>query len=399
MKKIFLISDSPYASTGLGRISKSFLQMLPEFEWVVWGFNHSEFHLKKGTQYPMFKEDDFKGKFKLLTPQTFTTDPYGLDLAVDVIKDEKPDFVITCMDFDRFGVAIDKLKNLQFTQDFKWVNYFPMDREDYKDLEAEGFRFPDINVCMTRFGVDKMHSIDPKMDIKQIYPAIEKADFPHMTTKEAMDFRLKFWPATDRDTFSIGTINRSFARKDTARLVTIFTDFLKQHKDSFAYLHGSRYTFEGIDLGKLAYERGLQEKKLAFLPPSMAEIDAVSQSDLNKIYRSLDLFVTVAGGEGFGFSAVEALLTETPVITPGNTSFPELIQDFGYIIPTAEMAFHQTKSTVMWPIVNIQAVLDQMNYVKDNYAEAKAKAKEGSKWVKKNLNLTTIAKEWRKVLV
>lgn len=52
----------------------------------------------------------------------------------------------------------------------------------------------------------------------------------------------------------------------------------------------------------------------------------------------------------------------------------------------------------MWPVVNITQVKNQIKYVQDNYEEAKAKAKEGSKWVRENLNLDVIAEQWRQIL-
>lgn len=398
MKKIVLVSDSPYATTGLGRMSKYFLRMLPEFEWSVWGFLHPDFNIRKGKYFPSYEEKDFEAKFKILSPKSFMDDQYGFDLIPDFIESEKPDIVITSMDYHLTAGMIKRIKELQFTLGFKWVNYFPMDREDWKELELDAFSYPDVNVCITKFGVNKIKSYNPKVNIHQIYHPLDIAEFPEITKSERRDFRFQTWPSTKKDTFLIGSVNRSFARKDTARLVTAFTRFLKKDKDAFAYIHGSRHTVEGLDLGKLAFENGVPEKKLTFLPSSVSEVDGVPQSLLNKIYRSLDLFVTCSVGEGFGFTTAEAMLTETPIIAPHNTCFPELIQDFGYLIEPTEMAWNMPNSTTMWPVVNIDDVVNQMLHVKDNYEEAKEKARAGSKWVKENLNLNVIAEQWREIL-
>jgi glycosyltransferase involved in cell wall biosynthesis len=398
MKKIVLISDSPYATTGLGRMSKYFLKMLPEFEWSIWGFLHPDFNIRKGYYFPAYDEKDFDAKFKLLSPRSYTDDQYGFDLIPNFIETEKPDYVITSMDFHLAANLIKVIKELKFTIPFTWINYFPMDREDYKELEADMYVHPDINVCITKFGVDKINSINPKIKIHQIYHPLDIDEFPTLTRSERRNFRFKTWPTIKKDTFLFGTVNRSFARKDTARLVTAFTKFLKQTKDTSAYIHGSRYTFEGVDLGRLAFENQAPEKRLTFLPETISEVDGVPQETLNKIYRSLDLFVTCSVGEGFGFTTVEALLTETPIIAPRNTCFPELVQDFGYLIDPTEYAFIIPKATTMWPVVNVDKIVNQMLYVKDNYKEAKEKAKAGSRWVKENLNLDIIAEQWRQIL-
>lgn len=397
-KKILLVSDSPYATTGLGRMSKYFMKMLPEFEWSVWGFLHPDFNLRHGQLLPYYNDKDFEAKFKIASPRMFVDDQYGFDILPSFIEQEKPDFVITSMDFHLTASIMDRLNELRMLLGFKWINYFPMDREDFKSLEVDAYRFPDVNVCITKFGVQQFHKYNPKVHIEQIYHPIEAAEFPAITRQQRRNFKLKIWPTIAKNTFVVGTVNRSFARKDTARLVMCFNQFLRETEDTFAYLHGSRKTAEGMDLAKLAYENEVPQKRLSFLPSTVSEVDGVSQEVLNQIYRSLDLFVTVSAGEGFGFSTVEALLTETPIIAPRNTCFPELVQDFGYLIDTAGMVFHGTTNTAMWPYVNIEDVVEKMHYVKNNYEEAKEKAKAGSKWVKENLNLDIIASQWRKIL-
>lgn len=398
MRKILLVSDSPFATTGLGRMSKYFLQMLPEFEWVVWGMLHPEFHVRRGISTPMYDPNAFPGKFRIYSPKSFGEDSYGFEFIPDLIVQEKPDFLITSLDYNRIVTIAEEIEKLQFTQNFKWINYFPMDREDYKRLEVEALRYPDINVCITKFGVETINAINPKVKIEQIYHPIDASEFPHLSPKKINESRNKIWPEVKKDTFVIGTVNRSFARKDTPRLVRILSEYLSENKNTFAYFHGRRNTFEGMDLGKLAFETEVPEKTMSFIPDGINEVDGVTAETLNRIYRSMNLFVTVSSGEGFGFTAVEALLAETPVIAPANTCFPELIQDHGYLVPTSEMVFHTNSNTSMWPVVNITQVKNQIKYVQDNYEEAKAKAKEGSKWVRENLNLDVIAEQWRQIL-
>lgn len=398
-RKIILVSDSPYASTGLGRMSKYFLKMLPEFHWVIWGVNHPHYNVRNNKNYAYFDEKDFEGEVTLYSPTMFTDDQYGFEYIPDLIKSEKPQFLLTSLDYDRILRVGDQIKGLQLTHQFKWVNYFPMDREDYKPGEVDSLRYPDINVCITKFGVKKIHSINPKVALEQIYHPVDADDFPLLSNKKRKENKKKIWPGLKPKTFITGSVSRSFARKDTARLVNIFSKFAKETKNTFHYIHGSRYTTEGIDLGQLALECGMPEKRLNFLPSSYQETNALTQEMLNAIYQTMDLYVTVSTGEGFGYSTVEALITQTPIIAPSNTSFPELVQDFGYLIDTEAYAYQYTKNgRSMWPVVNIDKVVKKMHYVRDNYTEAKEKAIRGSVWVKENLNLNVIADQWRKIL-
>lgn len=399
MKKILLVSDSPYATTGLGRMSKYFLKMLPEYDWTVWGFLHPDFNIRKSISYPFYDPKEFGGNFKLISPKSYTDNQFGLEFIPDVIAEIKPDYIITSFDYDKALLIAKHIKELQFTMDFKWINYFPMDREDFKEIELDVFRYPDINVCITKFGVNKIHEFNPRLDIKQIYHPIDAADFPDIDEEEIKEFKVKFYKDITASTFLMGTVNRSFARKDTGRLVAILSRYLAQNKNGYSYIHGSRMTAEGLDLAQVAYFNGLPEKTMSFLPKSISEVDGIDNELLNKIYRSFDLFVTVSTGEGFGFTTVEALLTGTPIIAPSNTSFPELVQDFGVLIKPSEMAYLQLRGNpAMFPIVNCDDVIEKIGEVRNNLPTYKEKALRGKKWVKENLSLDIIADQWRKVL-
>lgn len=398
MKKILLVSDSPYATSGLARISRSLIEMLPEFEWVVWGMLHPDFNVRKGMQFPYYDPADFKAKFRILTPKSYTDDQFGFELVPGLIEAEKPDFLITTVDFDRFLKVLEPIKKLQFTLDFKWINYFPMDRVDYFDEEVEWFRFPDVNVCYSEYGRDRLHQINPKLDIKAIRCAINVDEFPTIPQEEIDQFRAGTWKGVNQDTFLVGSVNRSFARKDTARLVRAFANFLNETPNSYAYIHGSSMTFEKVDLAQLAYQLKTPPGRLAFMPKGFTELQGVSQQVLNKLYQSMNLFVTVSCGEGFGYTAAEALLAGVPVIAPNHTTFPEVVGGFGYLVEPSEMAYQYNGSTVMWPVVNVDDVVKTMKKVKKNYPEAKERALAGQKWAREHLNYTTIGNQWREIL-
>lgn len=400
MKKILLISDSPYATTGLGRMSKYFLKMLPEFKWYVWGIMHPEFVVRNGIGRPVYNPKDFGHEhgFELITPDTYTNDLYGLDHAVKAIRDIKPDYLITSMDFNRIFPIVKHIKDLRFVQDFKWINYFPVDREDIKDMEVDAFRYPDVNVVITKYGQRRFLEFNEKLDIKQIYHPLDLEEFPLHSKKEIEDFKLKTFTGINKGTFVMGTVNRSFARKDTARLVRAFTEVSRRTDNTFFYVHGKSKTFEGLNLAELAVQNDVRKKSMSFLPETINEIDGIANADLNKIYQSLDLFVTFSTGEGFGYSTVEALATETPIVVPDNTCFPELVQDFGYILPTSEYTFHYNSNTSMWPVVGLNKSIEQLMYIYNNYSEAKKKIRGARKWVKDNLSLDVIAEQWRQIL-
>jgi glycosyltransferase involved in cell wall biosynthesis len=394
MSKILLVSDSPFATTGLGRMSKYFLKMFPEHDWLLYAPHHPVYEYSYGKHIPLYDPEAFGAKFQIISPLSVTGSDYNYSALQHYLKEFKPDFMITSMDYDRILKALGDIKKLQFVMDFKWINYFPVDREDYKDSEVHGMKFPDVNVCITKFGQERILRANDKLDIKQIYHPIDEAEFPKVHVRK---YRKKAFGIKD-DTFLVGTVNRSFARKDTARLVVAMTKFLQETTNTAAYIHGSATMHEGLDLQTLAVEWGVPPNRMQFMPESLVETYAVDQEMINKFYRSFDLFATASMGEGFGFSTVEALLTETPIVAPRNTSFPELVQDFGYLVDTEGFQFQANDHTSMWPHVNVDDLKEKMLYVKNNYAEAKLNASRGREWVLSNLNLEKIKGQWEKIL-
>lgn len=401
-KKILLISDSPYATTGLGRMARYFITMFPEFEWVFWGVNHPSHETTHTRVSPVYNPEDFNSNFKIISPSRFQdpNDPtYSFSALEPVIKQEKPDYIITSIDYNRIAGHFELLLRLKMMLGFKWVNYFPVDREFFFHHELPGLKYPDINVCISKFGVKKIHKFDKKLDIKQIYHPVDRKEFPFIDNAEKKEFREKFYKgAVNEDTFLVGTVNRNFARKDPVRTLWSFIQFNKKYDNSMMYFHGNRVTYEGHDLAQVARQLEIKDKKLIFPPEGFFEVNGVNQQILNQIYRTFDLFVTSSMGEGFGFSTVEALLCEIPIIAPDNTSFPELIQDFGYLIPVKDWTFLYNNYDLPWPIVDKEKFVKKMKYVKENYSEAKEKAKAGKKWVEKNLSLNTIKEQWAQIL-
>jgi glycosyltransferase involved in cell wall biosynthesis len=401
-KKILLISDSPYATSGLGRMAKYFTEMLPEFHWIHWGVNHPNHNIKGSRVTPVYDESDLNGDFQIVSPLRFPSQDkiYSFDYLAAVIKSEKPTFIISSLDFNRILPHYPEIKNMQMVLGFKWINYFPMDREFYHAGEADMFKYPDINVCITKYGVDKLAELNPKLNIEQIWHPVDAKDFPPVDQAEIDEFKQSFFLGSFQpEDFVVGTVNRSFGRKDPVRTLMAFKELQDAQDNVKMYFHGSAKLYEGGNLARLGQMLGVDvENNLKFPPMQFEELRGLKQERLNKLYRTFDMFVTSSMGEGFGFTTVEALLCELPIAAPNNTSFPELVQDFGYLADMQEFVYYYGLYDVPWRVVNTAMMVHNMRYIYENYDEAKAKAVKGRKWVEKNLNLDVIADQWRAIL-
>ncbi len=105
-------------------------------------------------------------------------------------------------------------------------------------------------------------------------------------------------------------------------------------------------------------------------------LENVSMEELAAIYKLADIFVYPSIFEGFGIPVIEALFSETPVITSNVSCLPEAGgPDSVYIDPT-----------------NFQDIKAKINFLWDNESERNRRARKGLEFVQK-FNDETIAKE------
>ena len=160
-------------------------------------------------------------------------------------------------------------------------------------------------------------------------------------------------------------------------------------------------TNEKQDLRLIAHMLGLRGEDVVFTPQGYTEIAGVSNSELNEIYNCIDIFVTASMGEGFGFTTVEALLTGTPIVAPSNTSFPELINDNGYLVPIDlidSFEFNYGLYDIPWQRVKTTDLAKGLLEVYNNLDLYKNKAIKGREWVIDNLNFEKIKKQWSEII-
>lgn len=397
MSKVLLVSDSPYATTGLGRMSRYFIRMFPEHEWFVWGAHHNHFEVQKGKWITRFDQSDFEADFQVFSPFTLgTNDHFAYQYLGKFIEQVKPDVLLTSADFDRILPAMQDIKNLQFAMDFKWINYFPADREDIKEGEADAFRFPDENVCITKFGLEKHAHIAEKIGMKQIYHPIDIEDFPELDKLEA---REKAFPSLSNIEIMFGAVGRSFSRKDSARLTVAASRHLAKYNGDFFHIHGSHTMSDTrVDLRQIAKFNGCPPNTISFLPEQVSEVDAISQEAMNRVYASFDVYVSASLGEGFGYPTVEAMMHELPMILPNNTSFPELAGKFAYLIDPSGDSFAVPGNSSYWPHMSTEDMVEKFGWVRNNLDKAQEKARGARQWVINNLSLDVIKEQWRPIL-
>jgi len=234
-------------------------------------------------------------------------------------------------DLQIINLAKKKKKTLQF----KTLFYFPIDSEPRKrDLSfLENF---DEIVTYTQYAKDFISNNGPQKvaDRIQVIPhGVDLKTFKKLPVKTTVSFKEKLFGANK---IVIGNVNRNSARKDISTLVIAFHK-LKSDLANVGYisdrlclyLHCNPVDPAGVNLKMLCSRLDLEIDKDVFFPKNYSENKGVSETELNKIYNSIDVFVTTSTAEGWGLTVTEAIAAETLSIVPAHTSLKELIQPDG----------------------------------------------------------------------
>jgi glycosyltransferase involved in cell wall biosynthesis len=221
---------------------------------------------------------------------------------------------------------------------FKSIFYFPVDANIGADATHELDFFTQL-ATYTQFGKHKICEHRPEISKKiTVIPHGNNSKHFHPLEfdAEVLEFRNSFFGFNANKTI-IGCINRNHYRKDWATLIFAFK-YAKENWDDnlpppFLYLHTvpNNTANDGWNLPLLLQSCNLVNNKdyKIFSPievpqGSCIETQSVDEIFLNKVYNSLDMFVSTATGGGWELTFTEAMSCGIPCIVPNHTSFAEI---------------------------------------------------------------------------
>jgi glycosyltransferase involved in cell wall biosynthesis len=207
---------------------------------------------------------------------------------------------------------------------FKTIFYFPVDSHVFPQISYDLDVFDKL-VSYTQFGKTELLNIRPHLARKTtIIPhGTNIKDFYPLPPSEIQSFRKEYF-SENAGKFIIGNINRNQPRKDIPATIFGFMRFKEECKDAFLYLHMNPKDPLGYDLRAILSQTPLKEGEDYMFPPKEEENHGTSIEKLNKIYNSLNCYITTNRGEGWGLSITEAMRCKAPVIAPLHTSIDEI---------------------------------------------------------------------------
>ena len=255
------------------------------------------------------------------------------------IEDFKPNIVISINDpwlLDQFLVC-------PYKENFFWVNYtlfevpiypptvlfptpiFPTVRKEIIKVYEEA----DLNIPVTKMGKKTLENFKLKnISEDNVYLGIDLEDrvITNKTKNQVFKANIK------NDDFVFMCMGVNNERKMMGRLLESFSIFLDNidNKEKYKlYLHSDTYKFYGgTDLIQLAADLKLLNNVVFSQPGKIYD-----RKELMERYALCDCYISIPGGEGFGYGFLEAILHNKPVIYSSYGGHVEVCAGCGLEVP------------------------------------------------------------------
>lgn len=120
-------------------------------------------------------------------------------------------------------------------------------------------------------------------------------------------------------------------RKAWAQMFMALAVFLREHPETYVYIHTDRIGVGGLDLDVLQQATGLPTDRVFWADAYAYASGRIGQPDLAAMYSAADVLLAPSMGEGFGIPVIEAQACGLPVIVSDFSAQPELCES-GWLV-------------------------------------------------------------------
>ena len=292
---ILLVSHTPTATTGYGRVSRRLAHSLhvDGNRIAVMGAGYAG--AAHELPYPLLP---WSG---------------GPDNEVDWHVDRgRPDTLLTIGDPWMFA----QLPGKRDWGKCKWVAYFPIDGYPLPDDWTEWIKAVHVPVVFSQFTrelVKDATGIAPPL----IYHGVDTKVFSPMDEEQAKA------KAHVSGHFVVGVVARNQQRKNLPALVKAFARFAADKPEALLYLHTQ--VIGDYNMLELVRRFGVEDKTR--VTEGLGSDRGVPDAMLATVYNAMDIFVLPTMAEGFGLPIIEAQACGTPVLATDFSACSELLPD------------------------------------------------------------------------
>ena len=373
MKKIHMLSDSPFMPTGYSTITREILNRLSTtYECSVSAHNFQGNPLPRG----LHLRDGAPLDFEIYGAGR---GPYCSDVIEDRVKKLRPDI---------FGVLLDSFMLYPWVLDknfspAKSFFYFPSDGGGGLPVGAKEVlgRFHKA-VAMSKFA--QQQAKEAGIDSVYIPLAVNPEQFRRLSLEEKQSVRSDMEVKTVNGTivkgllrgkYVVGVVARNQGRKMLDKTIEAFSLFCKDKPEALLYLHCDPDDPAAVfDIRELI-RRFNVINRVIFSPIRWNE--NLDYYEMNRVYNVMDTFLLTTSGEGFGIPIVEAMSCEVPVVVTDYTTTRELLGEgeeaAGFAV---KVAVEQTgTNTVDRAIIDARAAEEALTAL---YNEPDLRASQGA---------------------
>jgi glycosyltransferase involved in cell wall biosynthesis/ADP-heptose:LPS heptosyltransferase len=408
---ILVCTDSPVVNTGFGKVCRNLV-----VRWVETGkYNIVCMGTNDRAEHSYLRGMVDKGLIIEPLPD-IPGDPYGMHRMPELLEKYQPDLVFSLNDIwvwtgDERHPQMDNwfYKHLKAYRPYvPWVGYFPVDGRLWDQKWVDMANKMDYATTFTDYGF-KVLNETPGIDtdkVRAIYHGHDTQNMFPVSDEKKFDMRRKM--GVPDDALLIGVVGRNQPRKGIPFMIYAFKMFkdgyvkcdkcnsprsLDVFKDcelcgsyghipghpgnpnSYLYLHMNPLDLRGYRLPKIQ-----KDNKCGNIIQRMNHDVAmgVPIEELNVIYNALDISVNPAMAGGYELTVAESLSAGTPTVATRSTSMIEQLNDGkGWLVqPIAHMVMEDASHTPKH-IIDVQGLIDTLQYIKDNPEEAEERSVRG----------------------
>ena len=271
---------------------------------------------------------------------------YGSDVLDDVVKQSRPDILISIGDCWMISHVADPSR-CRTRRTFKWMNYCPIDGATYGEklppTWIPTFRDMDVKVAYTEYAKKIILNTMPELskEILVIPHGVDLKTF-HPLPKEETDKRRKHLGVDKmgpngevKRSIMYLVVARNQPRKNIPEIAKAWAEFTKNgtHPKGLLWPHmmfndsmGNNLD-EVFDVVEIRKQLGYFEK----VAHADSSLKLMEEADLNRLYNMCDVFLLMSG-EGFGLPTVEAMACGKPVILLDHSANTELGRGRGELV-------------------------------------------------------------------
>jgi glycosyltransferase involved in cell wall biosynthesis len=400
-KNVLVWSTTPTVASGFGRQVSIILDELFKtggYEFTIMGKDyHGEAHNLPYKIFPIYdlNSTGTPGSEAQALAMSAQKGMSGIQYVVSELMTGKYDALFVYQDMfltTQLSAVIGNVKQTlaqsAINKDFKIICYYTVDGKAFVENLRLGQK-ADVVVVPNGFCKDKVSeflSFEPKViphGIESIFKPINENDRNH--------FRKEFFGDLS-DKFIVGYLNNAGnPRKNILGLLEGWKIFIREHPDSYLYLH----TNVSRGLTRSIKDLGIQNSIIH------SNIDFQFGLPLDEyalLVGSLDATINTSFGEAWGLTITESILAKVPVVMPPNVAMSKVFERFTSQ-PELSGRMQSFDTTGLFDSISPQSLSDRLCKIRGlcGSEELERILEAGRNFVLTNYSVPRVGKQWVKV--